>query len=166
MIVVNAAFPWAPWADVIYMADYRCWKEYIDDIRSTCDSEWWTVSEQARDEFGAYWIRHVDGVGFRDEPDAINGGGNSGYQGIHLAATFGASRIVLLGFDMQRTGGKLHCHGPHRGRLPNGKGFPRWIKAMTPLARDLRDMGVEVINCSRATALRCFPCRSIEEVMP
>lgn len=125
----------------------------------------WTVSEVARDRYGLYWMRYSRDAGFNTARDSINGGGNSGYQAIHLAATFGAKRIILLGYDMQRTDGKLHWHGKHWGRLPNGNGFPSWIKQMSPLAKDLRKLGVEVINCSRQTALRCFPRASLEETL-
>lgn len=120
------------------------------------------MSEASRDKYGLYWMRYGRAAGFATDPDTINGGGNSGYQAIHLAATFGAKRIVLIGYDMQRTDGKLHWHGKHWGRLPNGNGFPSWIKQMTPLAKDLRRMGVEVINSTKVTALRCFPRLPLE----
>lgn len=125
----------------------------------------WSVSEMARDRFGTYWIRCGKDNGFCREPDTINGGGNSGHQAIHLAATFGAKKIVLLGFDMQRTGGKEHWHGRHEGNLPNGKGFPGWMKSLAFLARDLEKMGVEVINCTRQTALRCFKMGKLDETL-
>lgn len=125
----------------------------------------WSVSDGARERYGTYWIRCGSGHGFADEPDTINGGGNSGHQAVHLAATFGATKIVLLGFDMQQTGGKEHWHGKHEGRLPNGKGFPGWIKTMGYLAKDLERMGVDVINCSRVTALRCFRRAPLEEAL-
>lgn len=123
------------------------------------------MSEQARDKYGLYWMRCARDSGFTDELDTINGGGNSGFQAIHLAATFGAKRIVLLGYDMQRTEGKMHWHGRHWGRLPNGNGFPSWIRQMGPLAKDLRGRGISVINCSRVTALRCFPRTSLENAL-
>jgi hypothetical protein len=125
----------------------------------------WTVSEQARDAYGLYWIRHTKTHGFQVEQGAINGGGNSGYQAIHLAATFGAKRIVLLGFDMQRTDGKEHWHGKHEGTLPSGRGFAKWIRDMEPLAQDLRVMDVDVVNCTPTTALRCFDRRPLSEVL-
>lgn len=119
----------------------------------------------AQKKYGTYWIRHATGPGFCKEPDSINGGGNSGYQAVHLAATFGASRIALIGFDMQRTGGKEHWHGKHEGRLPNGVGFPRWIKAFQALSQDLHRMGVEVVNCTPTTALKCFHMSTLEEFL-
>lgn len=66
---------------------------------------------------------------------------------------------------MQRTGGKFHWHGKHWGNLPNGQGFPTWIKNFAPLAVDLARRGVEVINATRETALQCFPRMSLEEAL-
>lgn len=149
---------------MLYAADWPFWREYIAKIRASFRGEWWSVSEMARDQFGTYWIRHAKGDGFSKETDSINGGGNSGYQAIHLAATFGAKKIVLLGFDMQRTDGKLHWHGKHEGKLPNGIGYANWIKNMKPLARDLEKAGVEVVNCSRQTALKCFKRAPLDSV--
>src|SRR5690606_31683531 len=105
LIVVNATFKLAPWADVLYAADARFWDTYVEQIRASFRGEWWSVSEQARSKHGTYWNRHGASEGFHPDPDTINGGGNSGYQATHLAATFGSREIVLLGFDMQRTGG-------------------------------------------------------------
>lgn len=165
MIVVNATFKLAPWADALYAADYRFWEVYGPKIFGHFQGECWSVSEMARAKFGTYWIRYATDDGFNPEPDTINGGGNSGFQAVHLAATFGATRIVLLGFDMQRTGGKEHWHGKHEGRLPNGVGFGPWMRAMRHLANDLKAMGVEVVNCSRVTAMTCFPRAKLEDTL-
>lgn len=128
--------------------------------------ELWTVSEQARDAYGLYWIRHSQTQGFCAERDSISGGGNSGYQAVHLAATFGASKIVLLGFDMQRTGSRSHSHGDHLKPLRNGSNFKLFMERFVPLARDLKARGVQVVNSSRSTALRCFPLVPLEEALP
>lgn len=150
---------------MLYAADERFWDTYKDEIFPGFRGECWSVSEGARKKYGTYWIRHCRDSGFNPSPDTINGGGNSGFQSIHLAATFGATRIVLLGFDMQRTGGKEHWHGKHKGKLPNGQGFENWMRQMQPLARDLKKRGIEVINCTRQTALRCFPRARLEETL-
>jgi hypothetical protein len=166
VIVINATFQLAPWADVLYAADFPFWEAYLTKIRATFRGELWSVSEMARDKFGTYWIRHGSDAGFNPEPDTINGGGNSGYQGIHLAATFGATRILLLGFDMQLTGGREHWHGKHVAGLPNGRGFPHWMKALDILYQDLKGLGVEMVNCTRKTAWRTAPQKTIEEALP
>lgn len=166
MIVVNASYKLAPWADVLYAADHNFWRVYMPDIRRVkFGGEMWSVSEQAQQQFGTYWIRHGRQQGYSDEPDVINGGGNSGYQAIHLAAKFGAQRITLLGFDMQRTHGREHWHGKHDGKLANGTGFAAWIRAMRSLADDLAERGVVVVNASRTTALHCFQEQTLEDVL-
>lgn len=151
---------------MLYAADYPFWKAYHREIVGVFRGELWTVSAQARDAYGLYWLRHSQNQGFCLDRDAICGGGNSGYQAVHLAATFGASKIVLLGFDMQRTGGRSHSHGDHVKPLGNGSNFSLWIERFGPLARDLKARGVDVVNASRTTALRCFRQASLEEALP
>lgn len=127
--------------------------------------EMWTVSDQAAKRYGLYWIHHSQNPGLSKDPNTINGGGNSGYQAISLAAMFGASRIVLLGYDMQMTDGKHHWHGKHEGGLPNGTNFVTWMSRMRKLAEDLAAAGIETINCTRKTALRHFPRAKLEDTL-
>lgn len=90
----------------------------------------------------------------------ITYGSNSGHQAVHLAYNFGASRIVLLGYDFQGS----HWFGDHPEPLRSGHNFPEWIRQMTILAQALARAGVEVINCSRQTALKCFPRKELADV--
>lgn len=90
---------------------------------------------------------------------------NSGYQAINLAYHFGVSRILLIGYDMQRTGGKAHWHGDHVSGLTNAEGLSKWATRFPALAQDLEREGVEVINCSQETALTCFPRARLEDVV-
>lgn len=153
-IAVNREFEFAPWADVCYAADYRFWNFYIrEGLKDTFSGELWTVDKKAAEQFNLNFVRRGFGEGYSMIAGTINTGGNSGYQAIHLAAYWRASRIVLLGYDMQRTGNKEHHYGVHKGSLPNGRGFPFWIKRMRPLFRDLKKLGIEVINATRETAI-------------
>lgn len=115
------------------------------------------------------WINHIaaiDEPGLCVKPGRIHTGLNSGYQAIGLAFMWGAARIVLLGYDMQRgPDGKSHHHGDHEGGLPNLGTMHEWSRRMVQLAIDLSVQGVEVVNCSRRTALKCFECRPIEEAL-
>jgi len=96
--------------------------------------------------------------------DCIHTNGNSGAQAINLAYLLGAKSIYLLGFDMDWTDGKSHFFGDHpeglRNRNPNVL-----IPKFDQLAKDLEARGVEVINCSRATALYQFRRESLESVL-
>lgn len=82
--------------------------------------------------------------------------GNSGYQAANLAFLLGARRICLLGFDMQPKDGVNHFHGDHRGGTltnPNNGLYRDWIKGFSELHEALAGEGVELVNCSRETAL-------------
>lgn len=111
------------------------------------------------------WIEVADNAGISTRPGRVHKGQNSGYQSINLAFLWGMQRGVLLGFDMQRTGGKSHCHGDHKGGLPNLGDMPDWCRRMTVLAADLRARGVEVVNASRVTALTCYERKTIEAAL-
>lgn len=97
----------------------------------------------------------------------IHQGGNGGYQATNLAYLWGARAIVLLGLDCgMGAGGVAHWHGNHTGKLsnPNQSTLDTWRGKFATLAKDLQKDGVPVYNCSRQTALECFPRHSLEEV--
>ena len=124
------------------------------------------MSASARDQYKLNWVYGVDQMGLSKTVDHICTGLNSGYQAISLAVLFGATRILLLGFDFQHTNGKTHWHGDHPKGLGNGGQFPRWIHAMNRLSIDAKARGIYIINCSRKTALTCFARATIEEALP
>lgn len=88
---------------------------------------------------------------------------NSGAGAASLAAFWGARRIILLGYDCQKTGGRAHWHGDHPAGLGNAGSVDKWPAQFRLLASHLA--GLEVINCSRETALQAFPRRPLEEVL-
>lgn len=82
-----------------------------------------------------------------------------------LAWQFGARRIVLLGYDMQRTGGRAHWFGDHPKNLSNASGLSGWSAKFALLASDLLRSNCKVVNCSRETALNCFTRADIRAVL-
>ncbi|MDG3040445.1 hypothetical protein [Roseicyclus marinus] len=110
-------------------------------------------------------MRGVGQRGLGREPGVIHHGANSGYQAIGLAYQLGADRIILVGLDMQHTGGRSHWHGDHPKGLGNAWGIEGWRKNFDALAADLEAEGVEVINCSIDTALTCFPQADLRDVI-
>ena len=89
---------------------------------------------------------------------------NSGGAGINLAFLLGARRIILLGFDMQNAGGRSHFFGDHPPGLRTTNAVVH-IPYFDQLAADLKHQGVEVINCSRETALYQFKRATLEQVI-
>ena len=123
----------------------------------------WTQQESEKDDeqaqviarFGLEWKlgSHLPGLG----RERLHYGNNSGYQAINLAYLLGATTILLLGYDMQKTGGKSHFFGDHPEPLNAGSDYSDWARLFVGLAADLRTEGIAVTNYTRETALTCFP---------
>lgn len=99
-----------------------------------------------------------------DESAVTGSGGNSGFQALNLAAQWGARRILLFGFDMNAESG-AHWYGRNQwvgANNPDETNFRRWRKAFEAAADQLKQMGIECLNCSPVSALSCFPKISIE----
>lgn len=95
----------------------------------------------------------------------LHWGNNGGYSAINLAYLLGARKIYLLGYDMGLSeDGARHWHGDHPAHLNNDSDYADWIERFDDLAADLASEGVEVVNCSRRTALACFPRATVEEI--
>lgn len=166
-IVTNTTFRLVPWTNVVYAADSPWWAAHLSEVeRLSPSAERWTCSLQAARLFKLNYVRPERKPGLSRDASCVHTGTNSGYQAINLAFHLGARRIVLLGYDMQRTGGRSHWHGDHVGKgLHNGMNFELALQAIPRLAIDLQSEGVEVVNCSRQTAIKSFRRAAIREVL-
>jgi hypothetical protein len=163
-IGINDAWRMAPWADLLYGADKPWWDYYagVPDFAG----ERWTQDKQkgreAAEQWGLRLVRSEPGSDLSFDPAFVCQGWNSGFQAMNLAVLFGCSRILLLGFDMQGS----HWFGSHPGKLNRASPYPLFIAAFTRAAAQLAAAGIEVVNCSRTTALECFPRATIEQALP
>jgi hypothetical protein len=164
VIVVNNTWELLPWADVLYACDLRWWERYGAQAKAFT-GEKWTLCPNAATRYRLKRVGKRDGEGLCTEPGHVNTGGNSGYQAVNLAWHFGARRIVLLGFDMHRQNGG-HWHGEHENMLsaPDSH-IACWVRRFEPLARDLDRAGVEVVNATPGSALRCFRMAGMTEAL-
>lgn len=163
VIAIGNTSELAPFADVLYSADAAWWRQYGDRHASFAGRR--VALAYRRLPEGVEGLRH------RNEPglglDVIHTGNNSGYQAINFAYLEGARTIVLLGYDMQHTGGRRHWHPDHPAPLGNfSPGMPELCaRKFPPLAADLKARGVRVINASRETALTCFERIPLPDVL-
>jgi hypothetical protein len=127
--------------------------------------ERWTCSSNAAQRSKCTHVQGVTGGGLSKNPGSIVLGGNSGHAAISLAVEFGARRLILLGYDMQRTGSRSHHHGDHPAPLGNGGQFPTWIRRLEMVAAQAAKRGIVIINASRSTALKCFERLPIEAAL-
>ena len=126
------------------------------------DREWWKrYLEQAKAEFHGLRFSPLTGLAGVKHVKFVHGQ-NSGAGAISLANHWGAKRIILLGYDCQKTGGKSHWHGDHPRGLGNAGSIGTWPLQFYTLSKRIN---TEIINCSRETALTMFERRPLEEVL-
>lgn len=128
--------------------DREWWQRYIDEVREVFTGQLLTSLPHCFD------ARQVN----------VDRYPNSGAGAIAAAALLGAQRIILLGYDCAYTGGKTHWHGDHPKGLFNAGAVADWPAHFERLAKDLSS--VEILNCSRSTALACFPLGDLESALP
>lgn len=154
--------PVAPWADALY----------------ACDAKWWRWEHGAPAFSGLKFALEPQAVRFPDvtvlknlgeeglslEPTGLKTGNNSGYQAINLAVLLGASRVILLGYDMwRRADGESNWFGKHPNHVPSP--YHLFLQRYGTIVEPLKAAGVEVLNASRHTMLSAFPRVVLEDVL-
>lgn len=159
-IAINSTFRLAPFAWALYAADAAWWTHPLNRDALAFPGEKVSVEAVA----GVHMLQFTGTTGFDPNPTCIRSGGNSGYQGVHLAAHAGAKRILLLGFDMR---GDSHWHGDHPAplRKTEPEHYDRWIPRFDALALELGRRDVEVVNCTPGSALKAFPMATLSEIL-
>lgn len=170
VMAIKKSFELVPFADVVY----------------GCDAPWW-ISVQGLPKFNGlklawedraigqqYGIKKVKIPDIKcdkillDETGTVGAGGNSGFQAINLVIQFGAKRILLVGFDANGTYGNEHWYGRNTAwqmNNPDEYNYIRWRKALEGVAAHIADLGVEIINTSRDSSIKCFQKMSIEDAL-
>jgi hypothetical protein len=169
IIAVNDAYRLIPHADVLYACDGSWWNAHRGAM--SFRGERWSShgnngrvrhndkTEQAK-QFGLLLAEGRDGAGFCLDPDAIHYGSNSGFQAVNLALQWGATQIILVGFDMHGT----HFFGRHPKGLRNTTNYKNFIAAFAKAAK-LLPRGIDILNATPGSALRCFPMVSLHDAL-
>lgn len=132
--VVSNCFELAPWADFLVAQDRR----------------WWRAHPAAMEFQGRKFTgNRMPGVE-RVDRSATNW--NSGVLALQAAVQLGAKRICLYGFDMHGT----HFFGPYTNGLSNTKESRRAVHLRQYADWMRRNRGIEVVNCTPGSALKCF----------
>lgn len=169
VIAINDSWRLAEWADVLY----------------ACDGKWWDHHKGVPSFQGLKFGLKTMPPGSRAKADkwpdvmrlknagpeglssaGLYTGSNSGYQAIQLAVHLGATRVLLLGYDMQRDKkGRAHWFGEHPREIRGTSDYSTFCNYFKSLVKPLKALGIEVVNCSRETRLSCFPRMTIQDAL-
>jgi hypothetical protein len=92
------------------------------------------------------------------DPTAVCGF-DSGTSALNLAVLFGATEIVMLGYDM--CGGRWFDHPHPLPEIPQAH-FDRHLEPLEALAQDCRRQGIRVVNVSPTSVVPGFERASVE----
>lgn len=167
VIGINDAYRCAPWVDALYAADAK-WIDAHDGVASFQGQKYSIEGGSQPATTRPDWcvLRNTGFVGLETHPSGLRAGFNSGYQAINLAVHLGATRILLLGYDMgPAPDGRTHWFGDHPEAIRTVSPYDQMRAAFDTLVEPLKALGIEVINCSRRTALTAFPCLPLDRAL-
>lgn len=169
VVAVNDAYRLAPFADALIAADASWWHRH-EGVPSF-HGEKWSLEHQTWDRYRDRWpdiqrLKNTGTEGIESSPTGLRNGRNSGYLALGLAVHYGAARILLLGYDMGHGKGQpAHFFGSHAGAMNQRSPYPIFLSAFASAVKPLADLGIEVLNCSRVSAMDCFPRARLEDAL-
>ena len=167
-IAVNDCYRLAP-TDHLYACDSHWWYHHVADVMRDFEGICWTQDHQWEDpkkQPEAWGIRKLISLsepGLSRKQGVVHRGDNSGYQAVNLAYLLGAERIILLGFDMMMHGDKRHWFGNHPQAMNQASNYADFVGHFQTI--NPAEYGLEIWNCSRRTALNCFPKHNLEDAL-
>lgn len=145
VIAVSDAYRIAPWATALVSQDRAWWKEHGEAAASF-----------AGRKFSGPRGAGLPGVETIEPGGLIATGTNSGLLAGHVAVkVFGVNRVLFLGLDMAGA----HFFGLHPAPLKNTT--PARYEVMKDQFAQWRPRGVEILNCTPGSLLRCYPFKDL-----
>ena len=177
-IAINETWRRAQRAEILYACDWQWWKE-----RAPRPDEWsglritGTVAKNSNRPTlpgGMEWqAENLNYMPVRAGFGRLLWGGlelgagqSSSFQAANLAVRCGARRLVLLGVDCHSE--NEHWHGKHTHPEASDQKpslMKTWLKAWGFAAEDFKERGIECINCSPGSAVKCFPRMTVDDAV-
>jgi len=164
---IKRSWELAPFAAAVYGCDLPWWR----DVRGLPNftGRKWAHNVQACDRYGLQRVKVIspENKMLFDETGVVGSGGNSGFHMLNLAVQLGATRVLLIGFDVHDRSG-IHWYGrniAYQQSNPTEINFRRWRAAFDLAAGQLERRGVEVLNASPISDIKGFARASVPEAL-
>lgn len=163
----NLTYKVAPDIELLYGCNAAWWGTYWHEVKDLPCEKWTTNLEAAR-RYGINWMGERFGQGLCTDDDVIHHGHGSGYSLVGMAHKKGATRVLLLGYDLRYspdydgTAKEIGSAPRHFfGEYP--KHLQHWPSLMVKqgvhvelvdLYRSIQKQGlIELVNCTPDSAL-------------
>lgn len=164
VIAINRAFEAAPWADLLYICDHRCW-EWFPAAYRFAQLKICLNDDTPRKDPSVLALRQGFADGLALDNTTLNTGQNGTHQAINLAWHLAGpgARVLLTGVDMRQVDGKWHCHPEYPNKSWSGAETAAFLRRFPALAADCAREGLHVVNVTPGSALTCFPLGDLEK---
>lgn len=173
VVVINSSYTVAPFADYLVFVDVRWYGAHAAALASF-RGQIVTTSMAAKVAPGGHPLLRLQKVAPNKEPKGLCEVRNcvvyqrTGLQpALNMLAHLEVARIILIGFDMQRSPkGKTHHHQPHPwANRAGNKSWDLQMEQINFMVEPLRRRGIEVINTSMASRLPWWPKVPLSKVL-
>jgi len=167
VIAVNNAYQLADWIDVLFYGDCRWLSSHERRLQYFPGLKVTVCPSHVHKPFVRVVERRNSPQGLQPQPHRLAWNLSSGACAVNLAVHFGVRRIILLGYDMRKIDGNNNWHTTHpTAGIPKHDPYTRFLRPWPFIARDAKQMGVEIINATPGSALGEFPIVDPQEIYP
>ena len=169
VIGINMAFRLGDWIDMAFWGDPGFYKKpkVAEDLKAfpgmkvACNQRF---NSKQMEELGIWAIRRLKRKhGISEDPSAVCWNGNSGAAAISVAANAGASRIILVGFDM--CSAPTHSHWHNEYKKAKKPPFKTHLQGFKQIYADAKKRGIEILNMSPSSQIIFFPKVTLQDVL-
>ena len=177
VIGINVAYKFGNWVDICFFGDkpfflqHRAGLSNFKKLVVTCCKK---VGHH-----NLKWVKYIpikttrgrQDFGVSANPEQVCWNKNSGAAAISVAASAGAKRIVLVGFDMTLSpvNNEQHFHNEYHQfgmRIkPKMLPFNEHLKPWQTIKRDADNLGIEILNTSLNSAIKEIPKVHLKELL-
>lgn len=164
IVGVNDAFKLGNWVDVCWFGDER-WYQWNKEKLRHYQGILFGCPPNSHKIVKVINVLRSDICGISPSPDRIYWNKSSGGSAINLAYHLGATKIVLLGYDMHVVDDRHNWHSNHKHIPRNDIYERRFIPPFEKIAQDADRIGLEIINATPNSALTVFPHKRLEDLI-
>lgn len=165
VIGVNNSYLLGDWVDIGWFGDKKwltwhkqSWR-WWPGIHASCNHHHEVITNET-------WIKFMargKPSGIDTKPGYASWNRCSGSSAINVAYHLGATRIILIGFDMRDVNNKKNWHKDHKD---NGKApYKKFLSCYGDISKDAERLGIEIINATKDSAIKVLPYAPLEKLV-
>jgi hypothetical protein len=175
VIGINVAYKIGNWIDFVFFGDFSFFLKEKQGLASFKGIKVSCAPQCEKYNWVKFTGRDMQKPrGLSQNKALVSWNGNSGAAAISLAAHLGASRIILLGFDMKLGDNNAqHWHDlyqrkeylENKDRKKVHLPFDRHLIGFPEIAKDAKKMGIKILNACPDSAINDFPKGTVMDIL-